>query len=63
VAGKSEQVLEEMVQFLMIMMEADEPPVWLSQSDAFVVDTTSDRLETIARFPRVSRISRNRPWR
>lgn len=39
---------------------ADEPPRWNELSRVFVVDTTTDRVETIARSPHVRRISLNR---
>lgn len=58
---KSEQIVEEVGGFLEKV--AGQPPVWLSASRAFVVDVTTDRLETIARSPHVRRISRNkRRW-
>lgn len=55
--GETEQIRKEMEEFLEKV--ADETPVWLALSKAFVVDTTTDQLENIASFPRVRRISRN----
>jgi hypothetical protein len=57
---ESQQIIEEVGEFLEKV--ADEPPVWLDASRAFVMNTTTDQLENIARSSRVRRISRNRAW-
>jgi hypothetical protein len=55
---KAQQVVERAREFLADF--TDKPPVWLSASQAFVVNAAPDQLATIAASPLVRRISWNR---